>query len=349
MADNRIESLPEDVEIDGEAPLVGRQKMLDHFKTPQMFNKALESQCDSGNFSMSPQTSLESGSLKSVDKLPVQCSDGGANSCMAVIESKLAAVNVQDDDEGILSVESLQSLESLGSSSEPVEVDLFEQDVDGDTLIHLAILGDAPRLATVLIDIAEDISCLNLQNDLYQTPLHLAIITEHYDIAIQLVKKGVDIKRCDKQGNSPLHLACRNGEKDVVQALLDTFGNDKLSRQKYFTMKNCAGLTCLHLAAEKKQFILMGYLFAKGADVNMGDAKSGRTVLHYAVEKRDLETVTLLLTHPEIDSDCRTFKGETPLVLAYWRNYQDIVKRLKSRGAYFSYDLFEESDDDDAS
>ena len=92
--------------------------------------------------------------------------------------------------------------------------------------------------------------------------------------------------------------------------------------------------------------MIMGHLFAKGADVNMGDAKSGRTVLHYAAEEKDAQTLSLLLTHKEIDVDCKTFKGETPLVMAYWRNYTDIVKRLRSKGAYFSYDVIEDSDDD---
>lgn len=287
--------------------------------------------------------SLESSSLEQSDKLPVQCTD----TCTNDIVKKLDSLNVEDD-EGI-SLPSLRSCDSDNSQvsmPEEIEVDLFERDDDGDTVMHVAILNLMNDIALALIDLSVDSKCLNIQNYILQAPIHLAVLTGQVDIVRALIDKGADVTLRDQQGNTPLHIACRKGDRDSVSIIVQSFGQDVSRRVKYFSLKNCEGLTCAHVAAQQKEFIILGHLFAKGADVNIGDAKSGRTMLHYAVEKKDVETVSLLLTHPNIDVDCRTFKGETPLVLAYWRNYQNIVKRLKAKGAFFSYNLVEDSDDE---
>lgn len=306
---------------------------------------------------------LDSGldSLHSVEeKRPVQCTDECDSSVLpkstndndnAKLPEKLKHLSLKatdDQDEGIYSISAENSLNAplCIAEEEIIEVDLNETDKDGDTLIHTAILMEMFSLAGVLIDMADEVSWLNIQNLLRQSPLHLAVLMGQTDIVQKLVNKGVNVSLRDHQGNTPLHIACRRGDRDAVQIIVKSFGDDEVSRKKYLAMKNCEGLTCLHVAAECKQYLIMGHLFLKGANVNMGDAKSGRTVLHYAVERRDIETVILLLTHSDIDVDCKTFKGETPLVIAYWRNYTDILKKLKSKGAYFSYDIVEEPEDD---
>ncbi|XP_045181142.2 NF-kappa-B inhibitor alpha-like isoform X2 [Mercenaria mercenaria] len=315
-------------------------------------------QIDSGILSM-PSGSLElkssnaETSLSFADKTPVQCSDAyEADSTANDLQSKLSKLGLSDgvDDEGHCSM-SLQSLDSVSSAqstqeSQEIEIDLYRRDEDGDTILHVAIVSLLDETAGALIHLADDAKCLNIQNYLLQSPLHLSVLTGQVEIVRDLISKGADVTLRDQQGNTPLHIACRKGDRDAVSLIVQSFGDNKTKRAKYFSVKNCEGLTCLHVAAQQKEFIILGHLFAKGADVNIGDAKSGRTLLHYAVEKKDIETVSLLLTHPNIDVDCKTFKGETPLVLAFWRNYQDIVKRLKTKGAYFSYDVVEESDDE---
>lgn len=366
-------SLDKDIVIDGE-PCKATSKYQDFMRkmTPTFSpaknvaeGRAKEQtegnseQVDSGILSLrSGSLELKSSNVDKgthfVDKTPVQCSDAYENNHENDLQTKLGKLSIEDDieDEGHSSM-SLKSLdlESLNSEqstqeSEEIEVDLYEQDDEGDTILHVAIISLFTEIAKTLIELATDVKCLIIQNCLHQSPLHLAVLTGQVDVVRALIAKGVDVTLRDKQGNTPLHIACRKGDRDAVQMIVQSFGNDTTKRAKYFSVKNCEGLTCLHVAALHKEFIILGHLFAKGADVNMGDAKSGRTLLHCAVERKDLETVSLLLTHSDIDIDCKTFKGETPLVLAYWRNYQDIVKRLKAKGAYFSYDVVENSDDE---
>ena len=231
-----------------------------------------------------------------------------------------------------------------------VEIDfeqiLSETDEDGDTLIHTAIVNRNELLVAEMLNLLHMNSCcLNIVNQLFQTVLHLAVLTEQRKIVQKLVSKGCDLFVRDQQGNTALHIACRKGSEKLVKDIVGSLTDNPTKRKELFNVRNCEGLTCLHLAAQGKHYEIMGYLFARGADVNVGDAKSGRTILHYAVERKDVETVVVLLTHPSIDVDCETYKGETPLLLAYWRNYQDIVKRLKANGAYFSYDLVENDDE----
>ena len=233
-----------------------------------------------------------------------------------------------------------------------VEIDfeqiLSETDEDGDTFIHTAIVNRNELLVAEMLNLLPMNSCcLNIVNQLFQTVLHMAVLTEQRKIVQKLVSKGCDLFARDQQGNTALHIACRKGSEKLVKDIVGSLTDNPTKRKELFNVRNCEGLTCLHLAAQGKHYEIMGYLFARGADVNVGDAKSGRTILHYAVERKDVETVVVLLTHPSIDVDCETYKGETPLLLAYWRNYQDIVKRLKANGAYFSYDLVENDDEGD--
>lgn len=285
-------------------------------------------------------------SMVSIDKCPVQCSD------INKLSDQIRDIGISADDEGF-SMKSFKSFDSESSQisvpePEPaeIEIDLNATDEDGDTLIHVAIVSLMSESALALIDIAIDSDCLNIQNYLHQCPLHLAVLTRQTEIVKALIEKGANVTLRDQQGNTPLHIACRMGDRDSVMALVKSFGDDVSGRKEYFAVRNCEGLTCVHVASQYKEFLILGHLFAKGADVNIGDAKSGRTILHYAAENKDMATVTKLLTHRNIDVDCKTFKGETPLVLAFWRNAEDIVKKLMSKGAEFSYDLFEESDDD---
>lgn len=240
------------------------------------------------------------------------------------------------------------NINDSGEAEIDFEEILSETDDDGDTLIHTAIVNRNQLLVNAMLDLLSVNSrCLNIMNKLFQTVLHLAVLTEQRKIVQKLVSKGCDLFVRDQQGNTALHIACRKGSEKLVKDIVGSLVDNPTKRKELFSIRNCEGLTCLHLAAQGKHYEIMGYLFARGADVNVGDAKSGRTVLHYAVERKDVETVVVLLTHPSIDVDCETYKGETPLLLAYWRNYQDIVKRLKANGAYFSYDLVENDDEGD--
>lgn len=336
-----------DLECDGEAIVHPTSQSVRPYYPSQKIDNHHSSDKDG---LLSPREDSGLGSILSEPEKntrsshPVQCSDNKNGRRQDDIAKEFSKMSLLSEDEGINSMPCRPY-----SVTESIEIDLFEQDTDGDTLIHTAIVSMRAAVAFVLIELATVMKeCLNIQNELHQTPLHLAVHTKQPEIVHRLVEAGADVTVRDKQGNTPLHIACRNGQENIVKMLVSSLNNNTTLQQKFMSVRNCEGLTPLHIASENRYFEIMGYLFAKEADVNIGDAKSGRTILHFAVERRDKECVVKLLAHPDIDIDCKTYKGETALVLAYWRNYQDIVKILTSKGAFFSYDLLNCLDDEDS-
>lgn len=55
---------------------------------------------------------------------------------------------------------------------------------------------------------------------LSQTPLHLAVLTNQAPLVRRLVVGGASVLLRDRLGNTPLHLACRDGHVDCAHALL---------------------------------------------------------------------------------------------------------------------------------
>ena len=76
----------------------------------------------------------------------------------------------------------------------------------------------------------------------------------------------------------------------------------------------------------------------------MQDGRSGRTVLHYAVESGDLEAVRFVL-QCRANVNAPTFDGSTPLKLAVGRGFHAAANLLVQCGADRSVlSLSEESD-----
>ncbi|XP_024591838.1 nuclear factor NF-kappa-B p105 subunit isoform X3 [Neophocaena asiaeorientalis asiaeorientalis] len=97
------------------------------------------------------------------------------------------------------------------------------QDENGDSVLHLAIIHLHAQLVRDLLEvtsglIAEEI--INMRNDLYQTPLHLAVITRQEAVVEDLLRAGADLTLLDRSGNSALHLAAKGGHDEILSILL---------------------------------------------------------------------------------------------------------------------------------
>lgn len=100
---------------------------------------------------------------------------------------------------------------------------------DGNTVLIAAVAGKRPDLATYFMDISPNIDFLNEKdtNPINQnTALILAIKTDDKDMALKLIKKGVNVNDPEKNGLTPLHWACMMHQDEVIHALLDA-GADK--------------------------------------------------------------------------------------------------------------------------
>lgn len=200
---------------------------------------------------------------------------------------------------------------------------------DGDTILHLAIIHEDEHIAQQLIDIFPK-EVLDIQNNLYQTPLHLATYLNLPEVVRSLVYKGVCLELQDRDGNTALHVACQHGQRDCVSQMTQEVSPSKLV--PVLEMQNWRGLACLHLAALYGQHEIMKLLRKKGVELNIQDGTSGKTPLHFAVELHDISSVKLLLSWGA-NVDAAMFNGCTPLHLAVGRQDATIATLLCQSGA----------------
>ena len=91
---------------------------------------------------------------------------------------------------------------------------------DGFRVLHLAVLHNLPNLVDIICNLGLWVQ-VNARNSLFQTPLHLAVLTSNLRSALTLLsaKSSVDVQ--DYRGNTPLHLACLHGDIDLVVAMIE--------------------------------------------------------------------------------------------------------------------------------
>ncbi|KAF7661588.1 hypothetical protein LDENG_00257740 [Lucifuga dentata] len=200
---------------------------------------------------------------------------------------------------------------------------------DGDTILHLAIIHEDELIAHQLIEIfPKDV--LDIQNNLYQTPLHLATYLNLPNVVKDLVDHGACLELQDQDGNTALHVACQHGQMDCATEMTRDVSPSKMA--PVLETQNWRGLTCLHLATLNRHHRIMRLLMKKGADLNIQEGTSGKAALHLAVELHDIPSVTLLLSKGA-NVDAAMFNGCTSLHLAVGRQDAAIAHLLCQSGA----------------
>uniref|UniRef100_A0A672P4F6 Nuclear factor kappa B subunit 1 n=1 Tax=Sinocyclocheilus grahami TaxID=75366 RepID=A0A672P4F6_SINGR len=204
------------------------------------------------------------------------------------------------------------------------------QDENGDTGLHLGVIHsqtDAVRnLAQVISGLpGEDI--INMRNDLYQTPLHLAVLTQQKEAVEALLEADVDITLTDRHGNTALHLAAQQKEDNMLRLLLKYKPVVQLT-----SIPNTAGLCPLHLAVQANGLSCVRALLDGGADVDVQEITCGHTALHLATELGNLSLAGCLLLEGNAYVDSVTYNGSTPLHVAAGRDSTKLCALLMAAG-----------------
>uniref|UniRef100_A0A8C1IKB8 Nuclear factor of kappa light polypeptide gene enhancer in B-cells inhibitor, epsilon n=1 Tax=Cyprinus carpio TaxID=7962 RepID=A0A8C1IKB8_CYPCA len=200
---------------------------------------------------------------------------------------------------------------------------------DGDTILHLAIIHEEEHFARQLIDLFPP-ELMDIQNNLYQTPLHLATYLNQPPVVKGLVEKRVSLELQDQEGNTPLHVACEHGFWDCANEMIHNASPSNLVN--VLEAQNWRGLTCLHVATLRKHHRLLRLLMKNGVDLNIQEGTSGKTALHMAVELHDAQAVNMLL-NKGANVDAAMFNGCTALHLAVGRQDATIANLLCQAGA----------------
>lgn len=214
---------------------------------------------------------------------------------------------------------------------------------DGDTVLHLALIHEQWGVVQCLLqNIGMDntwIPYLDIQNDLGQTALHLAVIVDSSECVRALLWSGASAEIQERGGNTPLHLAVRELRTECVRELTSC----SRTPPEHLNLTNYAGVSALHLAVHRGNFDVIKMLLEAGADANQRDLGSGRSPLHWAVESQKLETVELLLSAGALVNQ-RSYAGHTPFYCALYRPNKDIQTLLRAHGATYSQDDEEEEE-----
>uniref|UniRef100_A0A672P788 Nuclear factor kappa B subunit 1 n=1 Tax=Sinocyclocheilus grahami TaxID=75366 RepID=A0A672P788_SINGR len=197
--------------------------------------------------------------------------------------------------------------------------------------LHLGVIHsqtDAVRnLAQVISGLpGEDI--INMRNDLYQTPLHLAVLTQQKEAVEALLEADVDITLTDRHGNTALHLAAQQKEDNMLRLLLKYKPVVQLT-----SIPNTAGLCPLHLAVQANGLSCVRALLDGGADVDVQEITCGHTALHLATELGNLSLAGCLLLEGNAYVDSVTYNGSTPLHVAAGRDSTKLCALLMAAGA----------------
>ena len=115
-------------------------------------------------------------------------------------------------------------IESLESYLNSPEVDLTVKDSIGETPLHVAVENNNYQIVQLLLEHGADVNILDDYND---TPLHLASAKDlNISIVQLLLEHGADVEiRENRNGDTPLHLASYNGNYQIVQLLLEHGAN----------------------------------------------------------------------------------------------------------------------------
>ncbi|XP_059232616.1 nuclear factor NF-kappa-B p105 subunit isoform X4 [Mustela nigripes] len=205
------------------------------------------------------------------------------------------------------------------------------QDENGDSVLHLAIIHLHAQLVRDLLEVTSGLisdDIINMRNDLYQTPLHLAVITKQEAVVEDLLRAGADLSLLDRLGNSVLHLAAKEGQDKILSILLK-----HKKAALLMDHPNGEGLNAIHIAVMSNSLPCLLLLVAAGADVNAQERKSGRTALHLAVERDNISLAGCLLLEGEAHVDSTTYDGTTALHIAAGRGSTRLAALLKAAGA----------------
>ncbi|XP_042295036.1 NF-kappa-B inhibitor beta [Sceloporus undulatus] len=207
---------------------------------------------------------------------------------------------------------------------------------DGDTALHLAVIHEHEAFLDSILQYTQGTDYLDIQNDLGQTALHIAVILGASDFVGKLVSAGAGLSVQEKGGHTALHLACREGQRGCAQQLLAPAMGQRPcegnSSRAQLDCTNYDGFTPLHLAVLRKDMDMVNLLISGGSDLNKPELSCGRSPLHLAVESQSPEVVEYLL-RAGANPEARMYVGYTPMYSAIHRPNEKIPQLLRAFGS----------------
>jgi ankyrin repeat protein len=155
-----------------------------------------------------------------------------------------------------------------------------------------------------------------------------AAAENHIEVCEILIDYRADVNAVDKDGCTPLMMACESGNTAIVELLINS-GADLEKRQSNFE-----GMTALLFACDRGYFDAAILLVNAGADVNIATLNNETTPLMWAAVHGNMEFVRCLVEKGANITASHTDTDWTAESYADARKHTDIstyLRRMKER------------------
>uniref|UniRef100_A0ABD2WG00 Uncharacterized protein n=1 Tax=Trichogramma kaykai TaxID=54128 RepID=A0ABD2WG00_9HYME len=220
--------------------------------------------------------------------------------------------------------------------------DLRLVNAEGLTPLHIFCKKyDDVDLAMLLLDLNNEkhqLAQVDVQDNLGNAPLHLALEHRHRNVAEFLLRNGADPNLANAKGFTPLHKICRYWPDGYEPAEMLFRISAEKNQLVSLNASTKSGQTPLHLALLFGRRNLFQLLLTNGADPNLADTE-GLTALHFVTKRFECTDFAELFfkiideKRQSVRIDARDKLGQTPLHLAVYYKNESAIEALLRRGA----------------
>jgi cytohesin len=163
-----------------------------------------------------------------------------------------------------------------------------EEDNDGETALHYAAAQSRGQTIRALVEAHAEVDHESRSG---KTPLMVAAAGAHSDAVDALLEAGARPNRRnhgDKDWTALMY-AAKGGTTTVIDSLA--------SHEAQVNVEDATGDQAIHIAARAGNFAIVGELIDKGSNVNERGGTDHRSPLEIAVDRDDLSTAEMLVSH----------------------------------------------------
>nr|XP_018667617.1 transient receptor potential cation channel subfamily A member 1 homolog isoform X1 [Ciona intestinalis] len=193
---------------------------------------------------------------------------------------------------------------------------------DGNTCLHLAAM--IGRLDMMQLILSRDTN-INQRNDQLATPLYLSAQPNFLEcVEYLLTIPDCDCELSNIQNISPLMIACKEGNYEIVQCLINHKAN--------VVKRGFKDQHCLHLAVKHGRLKVVELLLGhhEREQLLTDCDKEGNTALHLVAEQGRLDIFKIVIAAYS-KFNMRNDNEETPLHVASYNGHYDIIHEIVMR------------------
>jgi len=172
--------------------------------------------------------------------------------------------------------------------------------------LHMACKNGNVGIIKLLLD--EEAADINSKTNEGKTPLHIACEYNNKKAVELLLENQANEYIKDNNENLAIHIACKNGDENMVKEILKDMhlkgldaikkaqGSDQQQSKSIINEQNAEGWGLLHMACKNGSSDIVQYLLENGANIEL-TTNMNETPLYIACENGHLNVVKMLLEH----------------------------------------------------